>query len=132
MSLCTRFIGRGEGMDRHRLLKLWEEHHGPLDARWRDKFLADDRVRWLSQQPDDAVRLAVSRHKKLTRIIEDIKPTARPRRRANVRHDSRRADRAPGDVGGFYRMPKPQKAQRAEGTCHACGAPFGADGRCRC
>ncbi len=53
-------------------LAIWEKRWGKLSPDWLNAFLKDDRVKKITTYPEDLVRNAVARNKKLEEILKEI------------------------------------------------------------
>jgi hypothetical protein len=53
-------------------LAIWEKRWGKLSPDWLNAFLKDDRVKNITTYPEDLVRSAVAKNKKLDEILKEI------------------------------------------------------------
>ena len=119
-------------MNPGQILGEWERHHGRLDDTWCSRFLADERVLWLSDLDDRVVLRAIKRHKKLGTIcdsawIEIQQPRGNQRNPIRAAREPRR-ESDPDQVWPTTSERMPNGA----GECGACGMRYGHDGRCLC
>ncbi len=55
------------------LLVFWQEIHGELENKWRNKFLRDKSIKEILTHPTDNIKVAIRRNKKLIEILLDLR-----------------------------------------------------------